>query len=67
MARYTASQRERLYRSYVCASLQSIPQSKYISVSYEDMLKPAPTADGSEVAAEFMKRHKLKFESEVSE
>ena len=66
MARYKASQREMVYRSYVCASLQNAPQNKYIKASYDELLSPAPIADGNEVAAEFMKRHKLKFESEVS-
>jgi hypothetical protein len=56
-----------VYRSYVCASLQCIPQSRYIKASYDEMLKPAPKAqDGNQVAADFIRRHKLKFESEVS-
>ena len=63
LARYKANQREMIYRSYVCNSLQNAPQNKYITTSYDEMIKPKPKAeDADKLAADFIMRHKLKME-----
>lgn len=68
LAKYKSTQREMVYRSYVCTSLQNIPQNKYITSSYDEMIKPKPKVkDADKLAADFITRHKLKFESEVGQ
>ena len=69
LAKYREHQREAVYRSYVCTSLQNIPQNKYISKPYDEIIQPTAQADGrsgDEVAADVMNRLGLKFKSEVN-
>ena len=68
LAKYREHQREAAYRSYVCTSLQNIPQGKYISKPFDEIIQTAKTDDrsGDEVAADVMNRLGLKFKSEVN-
>ncbi len=57
--------REETYRFYVTKSLQVMPQNKYVSASYADLLKPKKmdNRSGDEIVADVMKRGGLKFRS----
>lgn len=62
-ARIDDFNREEAYRFYVTKSLQLMPQNKYITASYQDVLKPKKidTRSGDEIAADIMERAGLKF------
>lgn len=62
-ARIDDFNREEAYRFYVTKSLQLVPQNKYISTSYEDVLKPKKidNRSGDEIAIDIMERAGLKF------
>lgn len=57
--------REETYRFYVTKSLQIMPQNKYLSASYADLLNPKKmdTRSGDEIVADVVKRAGLKFRS----
>ena len=62
-ARFDAEDRERAYRIFVTNSLQLIPQQKYITTSFQDLLSPAKTdgRSGDEIAADVMAKAGLSF------
>lgn len=62
-ARIEENNREEAYRFYVTKSLQLMPQNKYITASYQDVLTPKKidTRSGDEIAIDIMKRAGLKF------
>lgn len=68
LAKYREHQRDMAYRSYVCTSLQNIPQNKYISKPYDEIIQAAKVDErsGDEVAEDVVKRLGLKFKSEVN-
>lgn len=51
------------YRFYVTNSLQNIPQSKYCTASFSEILKPKPkdTRTGDEIALDVMQKAGLSF------
>lgn len=57
-ARYEQEYRDTAYRFYVTNSLQNIPQQKFCSISYADMINPKPKDNrtGDEIAIDFMER-----------
>ena len=54
--------RDEAYRFYVTRSLQLAPQNKYISATYDELLKPKKVDNrtGDEIAADIIKRAGLK-------
>lgn len=58
MARLNEDSREMAYRIYVTSALQNIPQQKYTTVSFYDMLYPKPVDNRSaeDIAAEVIKK-----------
>ena len=54
--------REKAYRLYVTDSLMYGPQNKFINQRYADIIKPQKIdpRSGDEIAADIIKRHKLK-------
>lgn len=63
-ARFDEYQREKAYRIYVTKSLQLIPQSKYITKSFEETMNPkkVDTRSGDQIVMDVMKLAGLKFE-----
>ena len=63
-ARLEEYQREEAYRNYVSTSLQLVPQSKWISQSYHDLLYPDAVEEqsGEEILVSLMARANLRFE-----
>ena len=62
-ARIDEHNREEAYRIYVTKSLQLSPQNKYLTATYEDMLKPhkIDRRTGDEIVVDIIKRAGLKF------
>lgn len=62
-ARIDDFNREEAYRFYVTKSLQLMPQNKYITASYQDVLKPKKVDNrtGDEIAMDVMAKAGLKF------
>lgn len=61
-ARIDEYQREEAYRIYVTRSLQLMPQSKYIELTYTDALKPQKKEkSGDEILQDIMQNAGLKF------
>lgn len=55
--------RDETYRIYVTQSLQLIPQSKFVSMTYHDMIngKKEDKRSGDEIALDIIQRAGLKF------
>lgn len=49
------------YRHYVANSLQNIPQGKWITASFNDVLNPKPidNRSGDEIVLDMIKKHGL--------
>lgn len=62
-ARYEEQQRELAYRIFVTDSLQNIPQNKYLTVRYKDLIYPKKedTRTGDEVALQVITKLGLTF------
>ena len=62
-ARLDEHDREEAYRIYVTKSLQLAPQNKYVTVSFEECLKPrkVETRSGEQIAADIIKHAGLNF------
>lgn len=65
-ARIEQERRDEAYRIYVTKSLQLSPQSKYITASYSDIMKPQKedTRTGDEIARDIIKLAGLRFQTE---
>ena len=67
-ARIEQERREEAYRIYVTRSLQFIPQNKYMSATYEEIVnykhEEHDTRSGDEIALDFMKKNGLTFKKE---
>ena len=63
MARLEDYERDHAYRIYVTKSLQLIPQSRHLTVSYSDVLIPSKvdTRSGDDIAIDVMSRAGLRF------
>ena len=61
-ARLEQANRDEAYRFYVTRSLQLVPQNKYISTSFDELLKPKKVDNrtGDEIAADIIRRAGLK-------
>lgn len=59
---------EKIYRIYVCNSLQSIPQEKYLTISYDDLINPKDENEedlsGDEIAFNVIQNAGLNFREE---
>lgn len=55
--------RDKAYRFYVTKSLSLIPQNRYLTTSYEDMIQPKKIdrRSGEEIAADVIKQAGLSF------
>ena len=62
-ARFDEYQREEAYRSYVTRSLQLIPQNKFITIDYADIMRPKKidARTGDEIVLDTMRLAGLKF------
>ena len=64
MARYKQIQRDLTYRIYVSDSLQNIPQNKFLTTRYYDLIyntqQKADNRTGDEIAADVINRLGLK-------
>ena len=62
-ARIENNSREEAYRIYVTRSLQLIPQSKYITVDFKDVITPKKidSRNGDQIAEDIMKQAGLSF------
>lgn len=62
-ARYEQEYRDMAYRFYVTNSLQNIPQNKYCSVPFGEILNPKPRDDrsGDEIAMDIINKAGLKL------
>ena len=63
-ARFDEYNRDEAYRIYVSKSLQLIPQDKYLTKNYSDILKPEPKDErsGEDIVSDIMLKAGLKFE-----
>lgn len=65
-ARIDEYNREEAYRIYISKCLQLVPQQKYMSKSYTDMItsiyEVPDTRSGDDIVIDIMKRAGLKFE-----
>lgn len=62
-ARYKEEQRELAYRIFVTESLKLIPQNKYLTIEYNDVItNNKDDRTGDEIANDVIKRIGLKFE-----
>lgn len=62
-ARIEEYNREETYRIYITKSLQLIPQNKWLTNTYFDVLNPKPTDNrsGDEIAVDIIGRAGLSF------
>lgn len=62
-ARLEKEQRDEAYRIFVCDSLQLMPQNKYISKRYSDLINKdkEPQKSGDEIVLDIMSRAGLKW------
>ena len=64
MARYKQIQRDLTYRIYISDSLQNIPQNKFLTTRYYDLIYNTPqktdNRTGDEIAADVINRLGLK-------
>ena len=63
-ARFDEYNRDEAYRIYISKSLQLIPQDKYLTKNYSDILKPEKKDDrsGEDIVSDIMLKAGLKFE-----
>lgn len=63
-ARFDEYNRDEAYRIYVSKSLQLIPQDKYLTKNYSDILKPEQkdNRSGEDIVSDIMLKAGLKFE-----
>lgn len=57
-ARALADAERQAFREYVCESLRSAPQGRFLTMSYRDIVNPRPRDDrsGDEIAADVIAR-----------
>lgn len=63
-ARLEEHDREEAYRIYVAKSLQLAPQSKHLTISYDEMINPKKKVDtrtGEQIVADTIKNAGLTF------
>ena len=64
MAKIEEHDREKAYRLYITKSLQLIPQNRYITMDFADILTPhkVEKRSGEEIAVDIIKGAGLSFE-----
>jgi hypothetical protein len=62
--KFKRDQRDELFKEYVTNSLRLIPQSKYISKTYHELLTPEKEKTGEEIVIDIITRHGLKVRTE---
>lgn len=62
-ARYEQEYRDMAYRFYITNSLQNIPQNKYCTTSFSEIIKPKKVdqRSGDEIALDVIKKAGLSF------
>lgn len=56
IARSNEEYKLHVYRSYVCDSLQNIPQNQYITTTYADLIKPKKVIDVKKVVNDVIEK-----------